>query len=503
MEPKSDKNIGRKKTLRLRKKIEIIQHEDINAVRYGVGMDVHKETVVVCVSAQLLDTTIVQVKQHTFQNRPDGLQDLVMFLHKYRPIAHYLMECTGVYHLPVYHALRKGLPENSHKVIAMNPLLVNRRITDLGVKTDKADARDMANLSFYDALIKPSYIGDEKFFFLRGTMRSYFRSKSESTRFKNRLTTSLDSVNQKFTFNLSREWCLELLDTYISQDWSLKEAFSAYVQGLEDAGKGTKVVLRHEKDLRHFGDIHLSSALRFKMQIDLACLLNQEHASALLLRGAEKLVLDDGQFREHYQSLLRIPCVGPRTALTVLLELGDFHRFHSRNAFVKYCGVIPIVSQTGKHKSHGKLNRFSNAFLREALTQAAGKLINLKRLDCDLTAYAFKQRFQRNLSFKKASMKVAQKLARIAYLVLVEGVQYRRNFELDLIRQNKHQRRLERHNTLLESSQLRALKRDIQGFFITHSELLNSTSRYHLVTGFHRLIRKARWMITSEEGDGG
>ncbi|MHA1745881.1 MAG: hypothetical protein ACTSWW_07765, partial [Promethearchaeota archaeon] len=50
-------------------------------------------------------------------------------------------------------------------------------------------------------------------------------------------------------------------------------------------------------------------------------------------------------------------------------------------------------------------------------------------------------------------------------------------------------KRLQTKGSLLESSQTRGLRRNIQDFLVSNSELLNATSRYHLVNGFERLIR--------------
>ena len=62
----------------------------------------------------------------------------------------------------------------------MNPLLVHRRIADLGRKTDKADAGNLASLAFYDDLIRPSYIGSTQYLQLREMVRSYHHSLPES-----------------------------------------------------------------------------------------------------------------------------------------------------------------------------------------------------------------------------------------------------------------------------------------------------------------------------------
>ena len=45
-------------------------------VRYGVGLDVHKYKIAVCVTAQLQPGDIVTVKEHVFSATPNGVTEL-------------------------------------------------------------------------------------------------------------------------------------------------------------------------------------------------------------------------------------------------------------------------------------------------------------------------------------------------------------------------------------------------------------------------------------------
>ncbi len=111
-----------------------------------------------------MDTAeIITIHTQTFLADPAGLQALIKYLGKYTPVAHYLMECTGVYHLPLYFALQSAFPDQSRRIVAMNPLLIQRHGTILGSKTDPIIARDMATLALYDGFIQPSYIGTTQF----------------------------------------------------------------------------------------------------------------------------------------------------------------------------------------------------------------------------------------------------------------------------------------------------------------------------------------------------
>ena len=145
-------------------------------IRYGVGFDVHKATIATCVKAQTPTGEIVEVQAHVFRCTPAGLNELMAFLQRFKPVCHFLMECTGIYHFPLYFKLQATFPDARNQITAMNPLLVHRRIADLGRKTDKADAGNLASLAFYDDLIRPSYIGSTQYLQLREMVRSYHHS---------------------------------------------------------------------------------------------------------------------------------------------------------------------------------------------------------------------------------------------------------------------------------------------------------------------------------------
>ncbi len=471
---------------------------NVSIIAHGIGFDVHKDSIVVCVSAQLANNSIVLLKTHSFKHDPVGIQEMCLFLAKYDIQPTYLMECTGVYHLSVHRALIDAFPSSASRIIAMNPLLVHNRISELGNKNDKADAQMLSSLAFYSKILCPSYVGSPAFFSLRDLIRSYHRNLSQVNKFRNRIHRHLHSVNQKFTFDLSTEWSLQLLDHYISKPWSLAECYNSVLK-TQQTHKKAKVLERQKDDILRNGSVVLTEEMRFLLQFDLIRLFSAQEANAILLSRADRNVIKDTQLCQHYENLLQIPGFGVITALTVLTEVGDYTRFANSNAFVKFCGVVPSIEQSGEYQKRGHVNRFTNKFLRYILTQAAGRLINRKLRDTDLSDFAYRQRFIRQLPFKKASMKVALKMAKKVYLILIGGESMSMTYELEKRKQKRIQKKIREKHSALDSVHTRALRRDVQSFLVTHSDLLNSTSKYHLVSGFKRLIRKAEYEDSKEE----
>lgn len=77
------------------------------------------------------------------------------------------------------------------------------------------------------------------------------------------------------------------------------------------------------------------------------------------------------RWREDEARLRTMPGVGPITALTVLAELGDIHRFHSRAAVSNYAGLVPVLRESNGKRYSGPITHRGPALLRAALVQAA------------------------------------------------------------------------------------------------------------------------------------
>lgn len=465
----------------------------LGVVRYGIGFDVHKHKIAVCVKAQLATGELVEIKCINFSASSQGINELLHFLLKFRPVANYLMECTGVYHLPLYYALQEKFPEDCKKIVAMNPLLLNRRLTDLDSHNDKVDSRKLANLSFYTELLKPSYVGSMNFYHMRDFIRSYHRSKVQLTRLRSRLFRVLDSLNIKFEFDFGREWSLKLLDHYLSKDWTLLEAYEDLIVQLSKHGQATGILEKQRSMIMRDADARIPQNGKILLRTDLARYLYEDLIALSFLKEAETLVIKNEDLKDAYEKLIQLPGMGSVGALTVLLELGDYRRFANWRALAKYCGVVPLGYESGETKWRGHVNRFSNKFLRTTLFQAAGVLINCAKQDSDLAEFAHRQFRKRGLPYKKAAIKVAQKLARTIYTLLVLQVPYDSNHERNQRKADQIHKQLTQKKSLLESPRSRAVRRQVQDFLVTNYEFLNSTSKYHLKQGFSRMLNRLKY----------
>jgi hypothetical protein len=315
------------------------------------------------------------------------------------------------------------------------------------------------------------------------------------------MKSMMDGENLKYPFDFSKEWVLTVLDFYFSQECTLEEAFQGVIASHQSQEKSYNVLLKHMASLGEYGSFRLNRRTRTLLSLRFSEFLYSDAMAASYLRECEQWVLENSDLADAYCRLCQIPAMGSVSALTTLTELGNYYRFASWKALAKYAGVTPMIAQSGEQKSKGHINRFTNPHLRRAFTQMAAILINVSKKNTDLARYASLQYHQKRLPYKKALVKIGNKIAKTVYNVLILNVPYDPNHEYIQKRAKKFKFTLKSKKTLLEPQRTRALRRNIQTFLVTHSEFLNSTSRYHLVSGFHRLIRKSKHLDHKENED--
>jgi transposase len=59
------------------------------------------------------------------------------------------------------------------------------------------------------------------------------------------------------------------------------------------------------------------------------------------------------------------------SALTLLVEVGDFRRFAGAAAFMGFTGLVPSEASSGERQHHGSITKTGNAHLRRVLVEAA------------------------------------------------------------------------------------------------------------------------------------
>ncbi len=117
------------------------------------------------------------------------------------------------------------------------------------------------------------------------------------------------------------------------------------------------------------------------------------------------------------QLLTTIPGVGKVTAASVLAEVGDLSRFKNKKAFIGYCGLYPIVWESGDAKRRYRMTRKGNRMLKMCLLLASG---SARQYNPAIAAFYARLK-ARGKTKRAAGGAAARKLAEIVFAVLVSG----------------------------------------------------------------------------------
>ncbi len=121
----------------------------------------------------------------------------------------------------------------------------------------------------------------------------------------------------------------------------------------------------------------------------------------------------DSLLIERVERLMTIPAVGPITALTWALEVGDVQRFSSIKKAISYCGLCGAENSSANIIKRTPLSKQRNKHLQTMLIEAA-KMAPRNSPDLAMLYDREKQKGNAN----RATLAVARKL--VAYLVAVD-----------------------------------------------------------------------------------
>jgi transposase len=331
-------------------------------MRY-VGLDVHKRTVRACV----VDAAGEQVYAGDLACTREALQGFAR--RHLRPDDRVALEATTN-----TWAVVDVLKPFVASVTTSNPLRT-KAIAEAKVKTDKVDARTLADL-------------------LRCDYLPTVWEPDEHTRSLRKLTTLRASLVNDRTRIKNRVRCI------LAQ--RLVEPPMAWLYG----GKG----------LAWLKAVELPAEERTMIECQLRLLEATERELADLDERLQKLAYEEARAK----LLMTLPGVGHGTALALLAALGDVSRFRDGDHAASYLGLVPSTRQSADRCYHGPITKAGNSHARWMLTQGVQHLAtNPGPLG------VFYRRLCRRKNRNVAVTAAARKLVTIAYLMLRDNEPYR------------------------------------------------------------------------------
>ncbi len=125
------------------------------------------------------------------------------------------------------------------------------------------------------------------------------------------------------------------------------------------------------------------------------------------------------------KALVSVPGVGPLTAATFVLTVGDKQRFKSSREVGSYLGLRPRRDQSGSHDPQLGITKAGNVYLRSLLVECANHILGPFGPDSALRRWGLHlaERGGKNTR-KKALVAVARKLAVLLHKLWVSQVAY-------------------------------------------------------------------------------
>ena len=369
-------------------------------MRRVCGLDVHKDSVFVC---------ILNEKGEKFEAKYGVLTPELEELHQLlltHEVKEVTMESTSIYWYPIWRIL-----SDIECLKLVNPYFIKQLP---GRKSDVRDAAWIAECTMKD-LIRGSFVPDE----IVQRMRQYNRRIFDLNKEKVYKLTKLDALLQRCNIRISN---------YVSStdSKSYKDVVKLLSEGIVNAEKLTEAI--HGRTVNRVGKEVITAALTGvvnEVDIDLIRLYREEILmdDKLLKECQEKLTeICRKEFPREFENLQTIPGVKERSATSILSELGvDMKMFITAAALVSWCGLKPRNEESaGKIKSrritHG------NKYIRKTMIECAWGASRTQ--NCFYSNFSYTQTVVRRKNAMKVKVAIARKMLVVIWHVLSDGVPY-------------------------------------------------------------------------------
>lgn len=359
----------------------------------------------------------------TIQNNMAGFKDLLFKIKSAEPNPDKVkvgLEATGHYSCNILGFLKRmGLT-----TIEINPLytsLSRKSISLRKTKTDKVDARTIANMIMSDVSLKPYsdklYHNED----LKSLTRYRFDKVAQRAKLKqsvSRLINILFPELETLVSTLHGKAVYTLLSEFPSAQHIASANLKHLTHLLDKASKGrfkraTADQIR-ETARQSIGSYLPAKSLELKHTIKLINELSDEIAE---IEAEIKKIMDIID-----SPILSIPGIGINLGAIIIAEIGDFSQFDNPDKILAFAGCSPSTYQSGQlYSSHAKMEKRGSKYLRWALMNAAAYVC---KWEPTFANYLSKKRSE-GKHYYVALSHAAKKLVRLVFYLETTGEKYK------------------------------------------------------------------------------
>jgi len=166
-------------------------------------------------------------------------------------------------------------------------------------------------------------------------------------------------------------------------------------------------------------DDRIPAAARFSLDV-----LARQYANVTAEIGAlDKRIHAWHRSCEESRRLEEVPGVGPIVATALVAEVGDWKAFASDRSLAAWIGLVPKQHSTGGKERLGGISKQGNRYLRWLLVAGAMAVIRYARQHG--TKRLWLARIMERRPIKVAAVALANKIARMAWAMMVRGERFR------------------------------------------------------------------------------
>lgn len=364
------------------------------------GIDVHKETVVVCVlGADGTDQPTIRKRYGTFQGE---LIRLRVWLKQLR-VTHIAMESTGVYWIPVWNVLEPG----GFVLLLANPVQVK------ALQARKSDQRDAQRIAEFlqDQRLHGSFVPPAGIRQLRMLTRHRVSLLEQRNEVHNQIRDVLETSGIKLSSVAS--------DIMGVSGQRIVRALAAGEKSAERLSWKVKGKLRRKSD--KVKESLQAECSEFHRTMLTKLLSHYDFLTGQVVEMEAWIVRHTEPYWPQIGLLMTIPGVDQIVAWNLVAEMGvEMKVFPDASHCASWAGLSPGTEESGGKQKSGRTKK-GNRYLRRILTQAAWA--NSHRKEGYLRALFHRIKARRG--WGKAIVAVAHKLIVIAYHMLRDGTPYR------------------------------------------------------------------------------